>query len=63
VAEFQPKQIFLTLLEHDVDFVLIGGLAGVARGSSYPTYDVRRLVRPMRPAPLGVRWAVALPML
>jgi len=23
-----------------VDFVLIGGLAGVVRGSSYPTYDV-----------------------
>ena len=29
-----------TLLEHDVDFVLIGGLAGIARGSSYPSYDV-----------------------
>ncbi len=28
------------LLEHKVDFVLIGGLAGVARGSSYATYDV-----------------------
>lgn len=28
------------LLEHGVDFVLIGGLAGMARGSSYPSYDV-----------------------
>jgi hypothetical protein len=28
------------LLEHDVDFVLIGGLAGIVRGSSYPSYDV-----------------------
>jgi hypothetical protein len=28
------------LISHSVDFVLIGGLAGVARGSSYPSYDV-----------------------
>src|SRR5207253_7708068 len=39
-AEFQPKPILRTLLEHGVDFVLIGGLAGIARGSSYPSYDV-----------------------
>ena len=39
-AEFQPKPILRTLLEHGVDFVLIGGLAGMARGSSYPSYDV-----------------------
>jgi hypothetical protein len=39
-AEFQPKAILRKLLEHDVDFVLIGGLAGIARGSSYPSYDV-----------------------
>ena len=39
-AEFQPKPILRILLEHDVDFVLIGGLAGIARGSSYPSYDV-----------------------
>jgi hypothetical protein len=38
--EFQPKTILRTLLEHEVDFVLIGGLAGIARGSSYPSYDV-----------------------
>ncbi len=38
--EFQPRPILDALLEHDVDFVLIGGLAGIARGSSYPTYDV-----------------------
>jgi hypothetical protein len=25
---------------HGVDFVLIGGLAGIAHGSSYPTFDV-----------------------
>jgi transcriptional regulator with XRE-family HTH domain len=28
------------LVEHGVDFVLIGGVAGLARGSSYPTYDL-----------------------
>lgn len=28
------------LAEHEVDFVVIGGLAGVAHGSSYPTYDL-----------------------
>jgi hypothetical protein len=39
-AEFKPRPIIQKLLEHKVDFVLIGGLAGVARGSSYPTYDV-----------------------
>jgi Aminoglycoside-2''-adenylyltransferase len=38
--EFQPKPILRTLLEHDVDFVLIGGLAGIVHGSSYPSYDV-----------------------
>lgn len=38
--EFRPRRILATLVEHEVDFVLIGGMAGVARGSSYPTYDV-----------------------
>ena len=39
-TEFRPKPILRALLEHGVDFVLIGGLAGIARGSSYPSYDV-----------------------
>jgi hypothetical protein len=39
-AEFKPRPILRALLEHKVDFVLIGGLAGIARGSSYPSYDV-----------------------
>jgi hypothetical protein len=38
--EFRPRRIFDALAAHGVDFVLIGGLAGVAHGSSYPTYDV-----------------------
>ena len=38
--EFQPRPILDALLARRVDFVLIGGLAGIARGSSYPSYDV-----------------------
>jgi hypothetical protein len=37
---FQPRKILATLVSHNVDFVLIGGLAGMARGSSYPSYDI-----------------------
>jgi len=37
---FRPRPILRALLDHDVDFVLIGGMAGIARGSSYPSYDV-----------------------
>jgi hypothetical protein len=39
-AEFQPKPLLRSLIAHDVDFVVIGGLAGMARGSSYPSYDL-----------------------
>jgi len=38
--EFRPKQILSTLLEHDVEFVIIGGLAGIAQGSVLPSYEV-----------------------
>lgn len=38
--EYSPKPILRQLIDHDVDFVVIGGLAGMARGSSYPSYDV-----------------------
>jgi hypothetical protein len=37
---FRPREILETLDNHEVDFVLIGGLAGMARGSSYASYDV-----------------------
>jgi len=39
-ADFQPSALLETLARHGVDFVLIGGMAGVARGSSYVTLDV-----------------------
>jgi hypothetical protein len=39
-AEFEPKPILRSLIAHRVDFVVIGGLAGMARGSSYPSYGL-----------------------
>ncbi|HEX5713739.1 MAG TPA: helix-turn-helix transcriptional regulator [Solirubrobacterales bacterium] len=36
----QAHPLLKALVEHGVDFVLVGGLAGIALGSSYPTYDV-----------------------
>jgi hypothetical protein len=36
-AEFDPAPILHALEEHGVDFVLVGGLAGMAHGSRYPT--------------------------
>jgi len=38
--EFDPQPILKALIRHAVDFVVIGGLAGTAHGSAYPTYDV-----------------------
>jgi hypothetical protein len=37
---FDPFPIIEALTDAGVDFVLIGGLAGGAHGSAYPTYDV-----------------------
>lgn len=39
-TDFDPRPILETLVRHRVDFVLIGGLAGVALGSAYQTSDV-----------------------
>jgi hypothetical protein len=36
----RPQPLLNALDRHDVDFVLVGGLAGIAHGSSYPTYDL-----------------------
>jgi len=38
--EFDPQPILEVLVRHEVDFVVIGGLAGTAHGSAYITYDV-----------------------
>lgn len=37
---FRPRALFESLVGHGVDFVVVGGVAGVVHGSSYPTYDV-----------------------
>jgi len=38
--EFDPHPILDVLARYEVDFVLVGGLAGTAHGSAYITYDV-----------------------
>lgn len=39
-AEFDPGALLDVLAAHEVDFVLIGGLAGIAHGSAYNTLDL-----------------------
>jgi hypothetical protein len=34
------RQLLGPLVRHGVDFVLIGGMAGVAHGSNYPSFDL-----------------------
>jgi hypothetical protein len=34
------RQLLGPLVRHGVDFVLIGGMAGISHGSSYPSYDL-----------------------
>lgn len=34
------RRLLGPLVSNGVDFVLIGGMAGIARGSSYPSYDL-----------------------
>ncbi len=34
------RKLLGPLVSHGVSFVLIGGMAGIARGSSYPSYDL-----------------------
>ncbi len=36
----KPGPLLQALNSHGVDFVLIGGLAGLAHGSAYPTFDL-----------------------
>ncbi len=39
-SDFDPRPILGVLVRHEVDFVLIGGLAGIIHGSAYNTHDV-----------------------
>ena len=38
--EFQPQALIHTLIEHKVDFVVVGGLAAMSHGSAYPSFDL-----------------------
>lgn len=40
MAAFRPRRILEVLDKHDVDFVLIGGVANSLHGSPYPTVDL-----------------------
>jgi hypothetical protein len=37
---YDPAPLIEAFADAGVDFVLIGGLAGIAQGSAYPTYDL-----------------------
>ena len=39
-TEFEPKAILHALNEHEVDYVVIGGVAGIAQGSVLPSFDL-----------------------
>jgi len=34
------RALLTPLLRHDVDFVMVGGMAGLSHGSSYPSFDL-----------------------
>lgn len=38
-AEFNPPRLFAILRRHEVDFIVIGGLAAAANGAGWPTND------------------------
>ena len=46
--EFDPGPIFETLVRHGVNFVVVGGLAGIAHGSAYSTEDADVAYEPSR---------------
>lgn len=39
-SEFRAREMLEVLVAHEVDFVVIGGIAGIARGSAYMTEDL-----------------------
>jgi hypothetical protein len=66
----QASPLLRALVHHGVDFVVVGGMAGLAHGSAYPTYDldvayardrenVARLVKALREIGVTLRGAPA----
>jgi hypothetical protein len=39
-SSLQARPLLEALERHGVDFVVVGGVAGLAQGSSYPTFDL-----------------------
>lgn len=58
MSDFDPVRVLEALHDHRVDFVLVGGLAAVAHGSSLATADVD--ITPSRRTPNLERLASAL---
>jgi hypothetical protein len=69
-AEFDPTPLLELLARHEVDFVVVGGLAAAARGSAHATFDLdiayaredtnlRRLAAALREADAKLRGAPA----
>lgn len=71
----KASPLLRTLTGHGVDFVVVGGMAGLAHGSAYPTYDldiayardrgnIERLVEALKEIGVALRGAPAdLPFL
>ena len=57
--KFEPRAILGCLARSDVEFVLVGGLAGTAHGSAYVTYDVDIACPRSRANSVRLRRAVA----
>jgi len=66
----QANPLLRALANHGVDFVVVGGMAGLAHGSAYPTYDldiayaldrenIARLVKALREIGVTLRGAPA----
>lgn len=58
MTDFRPEEILRVLDEHDVHYVLVGGLAAVLHGAARPTYDVD--ITPECSAPNLTRLSAAL---
>lgn len=43
---FEPAPILAALVRHEVEHIVIGGLAGFAQDAGWPTYDADIIVKP-----------------
>jgi len=59
VTQFDPDRLLLVLVEHEVDFVVIGGIAATIHGSRYVTDDTDILFERSRENCLRLAQALA----